>query len=128
MNQTSKQQSILLVEDEGTLISLYAKILTDAGYKVVSVSNGEDALKHMVKGGFNLVLLDIMLPQLDGFEIIEQSQKKKAKQAINTIVIMTNLSQEKTIAKGVELGVKGYIIKSDYNPEEFLNQIKEFLA
>jgi len=128
MNQTSKQQSILLVEDEGTLISLYAKILTDAGYKVVSVSNGEDALKHMVKGGFNLVLLDIMLPQLDGFEIIEQSQKKKAKQAINTIVIMTNLSQEKTIARGVELGVKGYIIKSDYNPEEFLNQIKEFLA
>ena len=128
MNQTSKQQSILLVEDEGTLISLYAKILTDAGYKVVSVSNGEDALKHMVKGGFDLVLLDIMLPQLDGFEIIEQSQKKKAKQAINTIVIMTNLSQEKTIAKGVELGVKGYIIKSDYNPEEFLNQIKEFLG
>jgi len=128
MNQTSKQQSILLVEDEGTLISLYAKILTDAGYKVVSVSNGEDALKHMVKGGFDLVLLDIMLPQLDGFEIIEQSQKKKAKQAINTIVIMTNLSQEKTIARGVELGVKGYIIKSDYNPEEFLNQIKEFLG
>lgn len=126
---SQSNKKILIVEDEDEIRSLYVGLLTGQGYHIFEAKNGQDAYDLLVKGGYDLVLLDIMLPQMDGFEIIKKLQENKnPQQPINTIVLLTNLSQDQTVAKGTELGVKGYMIKSDYNPQQFLDQVNEFLS
>ncbi len=124
-----KSKKILIVEDEQDLLSLYEELLAAQGCDITSTTNGEEALKLIKQGGFDLVLLDIMLPGMDGFEIlekIEQEQANNRKQPANTIVVLTNLSQEQTIARATEHQVRGYMVKSNYTPEEFVQQINEF--
>ncbi|MDO5561171.1 MAG: response regulator [bacterium] len=125
----AKGKKILLVEDETELRELYEMLLKDAGYDVTSKADGKSGLEALEEGGFDLVLLDIMLPFIDGLEILERlSDSKDAKQPTKTIVLLTNLAQDQTIAKALEFGVRGYMIKSDYNPEQLLQSVQDFLA
>jgi DNA-binding response OmpR family regulator len=122
------KKRILLIEDETDLRELYQSLLEEENYEVVSVADGRVGLNEIKKGGYNLVLLDIMLPFLDGLEILENvSTEKNPKQPIKTIVLLTNLAQDQTIAKAMEFGVRGYMVKSDYDPEQLLETIASFL-
>ncbi len=126
---TKKGKKILLVEDETELRELYELLLRDEGYDVTSMPDGKTGLEAIEKGGYDLVMLDIMLPFIDGLDILEKIGKKSDnKQPPNTIVLLTNLAQDQTISKALELGVRGYMIKSDYNPEQLLQSVAEFLA
>lgn len=123
-----KEQKILLVEDETELRELYEMLLRDAGYDVTAKPDGKTGLEAIEKGGYDLVLLDIMLPFIDGLEILDRLAKgSERKQKAKTIVLLTNLAQDQTIAKALELGVRGYMIKSDYNPEQLLQTVADFL-
>lgn len=123
-----KEQKILLIEDETELRELYEMLLKDAGYEVTAQPDGKSGLEAIEKGGYDLVLLDIMLPFIDGLEILERLSKATGKkQSTKTIVLLTNLAQDQTIAKALELGVRGYMIKSDYNPEQLLQTVADFL-
>lgn len=122
-----KDKKILLVEDETELRELYEMLLKDAGYQVDSMPDGKTGLEAVQKGGYDLVLLDIMLPFIDGLEILEKTSKDPNAQPANTIVLLTNLAQDQTVAKALELGVRGYMIKSDYNPEQLLESVADFL-
>lgn len=123
-----KEQKILLIEDETELRELYEMLLKDAGYEVRAEPDGKSGLEAIEKGGYDLVLLDIMLPFIDGLEILERlSKATEKKQSTKTIVLLTNLAQDQTIAKALELGVRGYMIKSDYNPEQLLQTVADFL-
>ncbi len=122
-----KEKKILLVEDETELRELYEMLLKDAGYQVDSMPDGKTGLEAVQKGGYDLVLLDIMLPFIDGLEILEKTSKDSNAQPANSIVLLTNLAQDQTVAKALELGVRGYMIKSDYNPEQLLESVADFL-
>ncbi len=122
-----KDKKILLVEDETELRELYEMLLKDAGYQVDSMPDGKTGLEAVQKGGYDLVLLDIMLPFIDGLEILEKTSKDPNAQPANSIVLLTNLAQDQTVAKALELGVRGYMIKSDYNPEQLLESVADFL-
>jgi two-component system, OmpR family, response regulator ResD len=123
------RKKILLIEDEEHIRTLYTKLLKDQNFEVVIAENGVEGLELIKKGGYDLVLLDIMMPLKDGFEILETVKKNnKINQPLQTIVLVTNLYQDQTIAKGTTYGVRGYMVKSDYNPEEFVKQIKSFLS
>ena len=126
----SASKKILLVEDETELRELYQMLLEGEGYKVDACPDGKEGLACMTRGGYDLVLLDIMLPFIDGLDILERNaaQKEPTKQSNNSVVLLTNLAQDQTIAKGLELGVRGYMIKSDYNPEQLLEAVAEFLS
>ena len=123
-------KKILLIEDETELRELYQILLQGAGYEVDARADGKEGLAAIEAGGYDLVLLDIMLPFIDGLEILERVHKKgdKAAQKCDTVVLLTNLAQDQTIAKGLEYGVRGYMIKSDYNPEQLLEAIADFLS
>jgi len=125
-----KDKKILLVEDETELRELYEILLRGEGYQVDAVADGKQGLESMQRGGYDLVLLDIMLPFIDGLDILERNAKsdKADKQANDTVVLLTNLAQDQTIAKGLEYGVRGYMIKSDYNPEQLLEAVADFIA
>lgn len=122
------KKRILLIEDETDLRELYQSLLEEEGYEVEAVADGRLGLESIKKGGYDLVLLDIMLPFLDGLEILENvSAEKNPNQSTKTIVLLTNLAQDQTIAKAMEFGVRGYMVKSDYDPEQLLETIASFL-
>ncbi|MBQ6154418.1 response regulator [bacterium] len=127
---TADKKKILLVEDETELRELYQILLDGEGYEVDACADGKEGLEAMEKGGYDLVLLDIMLPFIDGLEVLERAAASKAKnkQPNSSVVLLTNLAQDQTIARGLELGVRGYMIKSDYNPEQLLEAVADFLA
>lgn len=119
---------ILVVEDEPTLQQLYVEILKEEKYDVVSTGDGNDALQFIQDGGFDLVLLDIMLPHIDGIHILEKLKASPPPKKPNkAIVLLTNIAQEEVVEKGISLGVRGYLIKSNYNPGEFLKEVRNFL-
>lgn len=123
-----ENKKILVVEDEEYLRDLYVEILKNEGYEVDQAKDGEEAFQAMYHGGYDLVLLDVLLPKLDGFEIMKKLKEETPPQTPNsTVVMLTNLEHPNSIAKGVELGIQGYLIKSDYNPEELLEEIKKYL-
>ena len=124
---TTKPIRVLIVEDEPDLMNLYRKLLTTAGYTVEHTDNGVDALALLQKGGYDLALLDIMLPKMDGLQVLEELKKKPAAVENKAIVLLTNLNQDDVIAKAVEYNLRGYLVKSDYTPDKFLAEIRSIL-
>lgn len=117
---------ILVVEDETYLRDLYVQILEKEGYIVDKAADGEEAYLKLSKKQYNLILLDIILPKMDGLQVLEKL-KNETKEVKGTVVLLTNLSQELVISKAVGLGVRGYIVKSDMTPEQIVQEVKEYL-
>ncbi|PJE69991.1 response regulator [Candidatus Shapirobacteria bacterium CG10_big_fil_rev_8_21_14_0_10_48_15] len=121
-------KKILIVEDEQYLRELYEEIIKDEGFAVDTAKDGWEGYSAMSKGGYDLVLLDIMLPKLDGLEILQKLKKAGLpKKANKKVVILTNLSKDLAIAHGLELGCDGYLIKSDLTPDQVIKSVKGFL-
>ncbi len=120
-------QRILVVEDDEFLRELYEELLKGEGYDVTVAVDGEQGLTQMSEGGFELVLLDIMLPKMDGLEILRHIKDKSPKQANGPVVLLTNLGQDSIIKEGFALGASGYLIKSAMNPDQVLSEVKVFL-
>lgn len=120
---------ILVVEDDQFLRELYVDILTSAGYQIEQAPDGEVGFEMMKKGGYDLVLLDIMLPKMDGISILRKLKEETPPETPNQIVVvLSNLGQESIIAEAVQLGARGYMIKSDLTPEQALNEVQRYLS
>ena len=84
------------------------------------------ALKQISEREYDLILLDIILPKMDGLQILE-NLKKNGKLPQGKVVLLTNLGQDLVVAKALEFNVRGYIVKSDYTPEQLLREVKGYL-
>lgn len=120
-------QKILVVEDDEFLRELYDELLKGEGYEVTLAVDGEQGLSNISQGGFDLVLLDIMLPKMDGLEILRNLKSKPPAQKNGPVVLLTNLGQDSIIKEGFSLGASGYLIKSAMNPDQVLSEVKVFL-
>ena len=118
---------ILLIEDEEFLRDIYVEVLTSAGHEVDLAEDGLEGFKKTKKGGYDLVLLDVMLPEMDGRQILLEVTSTKPEKPNGAYVYMTNLSHETLFEEGKKLGVKGVIIKSELTPDQFVNQVETFL-
>ena len=128
MADDQQKKRLLVIEDEIFLRDLYVEILIDEGYSVDSAADGEEGLQKIQQGGYDLILLDIVLPKLDGIEILKEIKKNPPKMANGAIVMLTNLGQEAVISEGVSLGIRGHIIKSDYTPDQLITEVKHILS
>jgi len=130
MNDASPvAKKILVVEDDQYLRELYIDILENEKYLVEHAADGEEGYQKMFAGGYDLVLLDIMLPKMDGLKILEKLKKETPPTQPNkAIVVLTNIDQETSITQAISLGAKGYMIKSEYTPDQVIAKIKEYLA
>src|SRR3989338_3998385 len=124
MENTKK---ILVVEDDQFMREFYQELLTEEGYEVEVAADGLGGEQKFLTGGYDLVLLDIMLPKKDGLEILRDAKNKPPKVKNGPIVILTNLGQDAIIKEGFSLGASGYIIKSAMAPDEILNEINMFM-
>jgi DNA-binding response OmpR family regulator len=123
-----KNKKLLIVEDEEMLRELYVQIFKEAGYEVDSASDGEEAFAKMNVGGYDLVLLDIVLPKKDGVQILKDLQKFPPKTPNKSVVMLTNLGQEALNGDTIPLGVSGVIVKSDYTPDQLLEEVRKKLS
>lgn len=127
-DQASTVKKILVVEDDQYIRELYIDILLDEGYDVEHAVDGEEGYQKMHAGGYDLVLLDIMLPKMDGIKILEKLKNETPPVTPNgAIMVLSNLGQETIIANAVSLGARGYLIKSDHTPDQVILKVKEYL-
>ena len=123
-------KSILLVEDDPFLIDIYTTKLKEAGFSVEVATDGEGGLRLITEKKFDLLILDIVLPQIDGWEILRKikNEKLKTKNFRDLkIVVLSNLGQKDEVEKGIKLGATKYLIKAHYTPSEVIEEIKEVL-
>lgn len=103
-------KKILIIEDEKTLARALELKLTHSGFEVKKVFNGEDGIALLQKESFALILLDLIMPKMDGFTVMTTLRVKKIK---TPVMILTNLSQENDMKRTKEFGAKGFFIKSN---------------
>jgi len=133
-------KNILLVEDDPFLIDIYTTKLKEEGFSVEVATGGEEGLKKIREKKFSLLVLDIVLPKIDGWEILEKLKTelpKEAKVKMRTkfsspiknlkIIILSNLGQKEEVEKGLRLGADKYLIKAHYTPSEIVEEIKKVL-
>lgn len=125
-NQTPKR--ILIVEDDQFIRELYNEILQAEGYSTALAVDGEEGLAKVMMGGWDLILLDVMLPKKDGLQILRDSKASPPKAPNGPIVVLTNLGSEDVIKQAFALGAAGYLIKSSMNPDQVLLEVKNFLS
>jgi len=118
---------ILLVEDDQYLRDMYEELLISEGNEVVTCKDGEEGYNAAAAGGFQLVLLDVMLPKMDGIQIMKKLKENKLVSKNGPVVFLSNLSQENIAKEALMLGAAGYLIKSELDPGEVLHEIRTFL-
>ena len=123
-------KKILLVEDDPFLIDIYTTKLKEGGFSVEVAESGEEGLRKLNEKSFDLLVLDIVLPRIDGWKILEEIKNQKSKDRNLKglkIIILSNLGQKEEVEKGLELGATKYLIKAHYTPSEVVAEIKQLL-
>lgn len=114
---------VFLVEDDPFLIDIYSTKLKESGFEVEIISNGEEVLPKLKEKKPNLIVLDIVLPQVDGWELLRQIKENPSLKDIK-IIVLSNLGQKEEVEKGISLGASKYLIKAHYTPSQVVEEIK----
>lgn len=121
------QKTILLVEDDEMLHTMYTQKFTKEGYTVLSAYNGQEGLDLAEKNVPDVILLDIIMPKMDGFVALKKIKKNPTLANI-PVILLTNLGQEEDIRKGKELGATDYFIKANHTPQEVVEKVKHVMG
>jgi two-component system chemotaxis sensor kinase CheA len=122
----AKTKSILVVEDSITARTLFVNILESAGYNITAAMDGIDAFVKLGEGDFDLVVSDIAMPKMDGFELTEKIRKDR-KYGNIPVVIVTGLESPEDKKRGIEVGANAYIVKSSFDQSNLLEVIKRLI-
>jgi len=119
-------KKILIVEDDKFLRELMSRKLREEGYEVIEAMDGDAGLKKMKKEKPDLVLLDLILPEIDGFEVLA-TKKEDPEIAKIPVIILSNLGQREDVEKGLSLGAIDYLVKASFTPGEIVEKVKNIL-
>lgn len=120
-------KKILIIEDEKVQMDMYRTRFEKAGFKVITARNGKPGLELAKRQRPDLILLDIVMPLVNGFRVLEKLKKDTQVKDI-PIVILSNLSQKEEIEKGLKLGAEEYIVKTSLTPSQIVEKIKARLG
>ncbi len=120
---TTSPKKILIIEDDVFLNELMAKKLIEEGFDVLKAANGEEGLDRTRQDRPDLILLDLILPGMDGFEILEKLKEDPETSSI-PVIILSNLGQREDIERGFDLGADDYLIKAHFTPDEIVERAK----
>jgi len=119
-------KTILFIEDESALQKTFGDILREEGYKMISALDGETGLRLAKTQKIDLILLDLILPKVHGFEILKKLKKDPKTKDI-PVIVLTNLEGMGDVDKALESGATTYLVKAQYTLEEVLEKIKKAL-
>jgi len=118
--------NVLIVEDDVFLCQIYQKKFEMEGFKVSTADNGEKGLSEAQKKKPNIILLDILLPKMDGFAVLEKLKSGADTKEI-PVILLTNLGQKEDVDKGLAVGAADYLIKAHFKPSEVVDKVKKVL-
>lgn len=119
-------KKVLIVEDDVFVSDIYETKLKMEGYLVDVAADGREALKKLAAGKPDLMLLDLVMPYVDGFEVLDKMKNSEELKDI-PVILLTNLSQKDSIDKGLELGANDYIVKSHFTPSEVMEKVRRLI-
>jgi len=120
------KKTILIVEDDKFLRELISRKLSGEGFDALEAVDGEEGIKKIKEGKPDLVLLDLILPGIDGFEVLARLREDPEISSI-PVIILSNLGQREEVEKGLKLGAIDYLIKAHFTPGEIIEKIKNAL-
>lgn len=126
MTTQSKAHKILIVEDEDMLRSVYSNVFKIEKFQVETAENGQVALQKITQNCPDIIILDILMPIMDGLTFLESAQASKQISGIK-ILVLSNLSDPDTIAKAIRLGATRHLIKSSLSPGQLVANVRELL-
>ena len=121
-----EKKKILIIEDDSILQEALLEFLTAEGFETISALDGEEGVKIGKEKKPDLILLDIVLPKMDGYEVLKAMKADESTKKI-PIILLTNLGSLNDVQKALDLGATTYLIKADYKLEEVTRKIKEVL-
>ncbi len=119
-------KTILFVEDETNLQKTMGNILKEEGFEYLEASDGEEGLKKAKEEHPDLILLDVILPRKDGFEVLKELKSNEDTSDI-PVIVLTNLESVQDVQKALDLGANSYLVKANYRLEDVLSKIKQAL-
>lgn len=120
------KQRILIIEDENFIASMMTLILEKAGFSIEVATDGEEGLQKIEKTLPDLILLDLVLPGINGFELLEKLKKEERTKKI-PVIIVSNLGTPDEIQKGLKAGANAFLIKTHTLPKDLVSKVKEVL-
>ena len=123
---SSKKTKILLIEDDKMIVEMYTLKFESEGYEVVCAENGRDGLEKAGKENPDIILLDVILPEMDGFSVLKSIKELDIVKEV-PVILLTNLGQDGDIKRGFELGAVDYLIKANYTPAQVIDRIKTLI-
>ncbi len=123
----NKKQKILMIEDDHFLRKIYREKLTRAGFEFVEATNGIEGVNKVISEKPDLVLLDLILPRKNGFEVLIEIKRNEITKDI-PVIILSNLGQASDIKRGLSLGARDYLVKTEVNLSEVVEKVKEWLV
>lgn len=124
---TAEKKKLLIVEDDTFLAGIYANKFEKEDFGVLLATDGEMGLKLARREAPAIILLDILLPKLDGFAVLEKLKADEQTKRI-PVILLTNLGQQEDVDKGLKLGAADYLIKAHFMPAETVEKVKQVLA
>lgn len=120
-------KTILFIEDESTLQKTFGDILTQDKYKMISALDGKIGLRLAKSEKPDLILLDLVLPSMHGFEVLKKLKQDPETKEI-PVIILTNLEKMEDVEEAIKLGAKTYLVKTQYRIEEVMEKVKKALG
>jgi DNA-binding response OmpR family regulator len=120
-------KKILFIEDESALQKTFRDVLEKEGYEMISALDGESGLRLAKSEKPDLILLDLILPRKDGFEVLKELKEDEATKEI-PVIVLTNLEDIQSVEKAIELGATTYLVKAQYTLEEVIQKVKKALG
>lgn len=121
-----KKKKILIIEDDSMINSIYKIKFEIDGFIAVIANNGAEGIEFAKKEKPDIIMLDVIMPQIDGFSVLEELKKNEQTKSI-PIIMLTNLGAEEDMAKGKKLGAIDYLVKTSLTPKQINDKIKEYL-
>ncbi len=122
----TKKSTVLLVEDEKMLADMYATKFTMEGFDTHTAYDGQAGLDMAQRIKPDIILLDIIMPKLDGFAVLKNLRQEPDTKK-TPVILLTNLGQDEDIKKGQKLGATDYFVKANHTPAEVVNKVRAVL-
>lgn len=122
------KRKILVVEDEPDALEIFKDILAEEGFEVDGAEGGLVALERLVNLKYDLVLLDIVMPDKDGISILEEIKRFPDKYGDTKVVMLTNIGGDLAVDKAMKIGAAGYLLKSETEPDDLVSAVKQYLG
>ncbi len=120
-------KKVLIIEDDKFLRELLGKKLSNVGYTAILAVDGEEGLEKIKKEKPDIILLDLILPGINGFEVLEKHKEDSSISSV-PVIILSNLGQSEDIEKGLKLGAKDFLVKAHFTPQEIVNKLQMVLG